>query len=109
MDLVAALCVAAFLFFISAPHRRPLPAVYVKASRWVASFSFSLYVIHLPVLVFSRSQISPEQVFAPTIGTVGLALVIFSFTVILGYIFFWLAEQHTPALRALLKRVLSIS
>lgn len=76
-----------------------LPAVYSRLARIIAGFSFSLYVVHLPILVFIRALLSPREKLTLTLLNFTVALFVFLFTLACGYLFSLVTEAHTERLR----------
>jgi peptidoglycan/LPS O-acetylase OafA/YrhL len=74
----------------------------VKFIRWMASHTFSLYVYHLPILLFIRSiaNYNPRNPFAV------LAVIFTALLVIAGLS--KITEERYPALRAILRRWMAI-
>jgi peptidoglycan/LPS O-acetylase OafA/YrhL len=105
------LTVFTFLFLwilLSASGVPPLRSVRVKVSREFARFSYTLYAVHVPMLVFVASLVVHDARWQPTPlhvlagGGVLLAAVAYAFGVA------WLTEFRTDALRMRVERVLGI-
>ena len=73
--------------------------IYAVFSRWIASFSYTLYVLHMPFLVFVRAFLLPDAPWSPDIVHMGVAAIL---TIIaLGYavVIAGMAEARTDHVR----------
>lgn len=110
------LCSIMVLLFLSSLHFKPSPtAVFrytAKASNFFANFSFSLYVLHIPLMrllehwLFTQwniRQLSPHEPF-------DFLLYLAMLAVLLGgsYISYLLFESHTYLPRRFIKRMLQL-
>ena len=75
-----------------------------------SNFSFTLYVVHIPVLallaylgvnLFGQRQLDPNQ-----IGALGVYLGMLTFVLLFAYGFYLLFEARTPAIRQAIKKLL---
>lgn len=76
-----------------------LPKILHPLSVYGARASFSLYLVHFPVLMFAASVIFAGQVFAPGPEALAAAIGLTLAMVALGWFFSLLTEKHTPAVR----------
>lgn len=83
-----------------------LPKILHPLSIYGARASFSLYVIHFPVLMFLASTVLAGQVFMPSVEAVAITLGLTLVMIATGWFFSQLTEQHTGALRKRLTRIL---
>jgi peptidoglycan/LPS O-acetylase OafA/YrhL len=73
---------------------------YVRWTRRAAGFSFSLYVVHMPVLLLISVCLAGGRLWTPTNwGTDAIALVVLGFLVVFAYGFGWLTEFRTDKVR----------
>lgn len=80
-----------------------------KAGDLLAGFSFTLYVIHVPLLVLLRRVYPPlhQGTLSPyELGSLGIYLVMLAGIVVIAYVFHLPFEAQTPRLRAYIKRQL---
>lgn len=104
-DLPVGLAFALFLFGILQIDFRMRSQAYVNVARFFAGFSYSLYVLHFPTLLFLRAWLAPYRwrpdfrhfVFAIAVG---VAVLVFAWLVSL------LTENKTSALRRWMKAVI---
>jgi peptidoglycan/LPS O-acetylase OafA/YrhL len=98
-DLALALAVAVLLYFLLEDNRPQLPSRYERFARTIAGFSFTLYAVHFPVLVFVRLSLTPDHSWHPA----GYHLVYWLFVVFgvlaLAYLIAGVTEAHTDSVR----------
>jgi peptidoglycan/LPS O-acetylase OafA/YrhL len=80
----------------------PLPS-FLRFGKETAKWSFSLYAIHYPILVFLNVVSDNPHDF--TMGSLGLDVAFIVPCLALAFIFYLLFERHTDAVRAWLKNV----
>lgn len=75
---------------------------FLRFTRELAKFSFSLYAIHYPILVFLNVAVNNE---APqfTFVSLGLDAAFIIVCLTIALIFYWFFERHTHAVRAWLR------
>jgi peptidoglycan/LPS O-acetylase OafA/YrhL len=100
---------SAFLFgVLQLDFRLPPSAAYLRGARLFAGFSYSLYVLHFPFLLFLRAWLAPRERWQPDAAHLICGLVI-GFTALL---FSWLValqtEYQTGAARNALREFLGI-
>jgi peptidoglycan/LPS O-acetylase OafA/YrhL len=80
-------------------HARSKAGLYSRIARGLAGFSYTLYVVHLPALVFISAWIVPYRRWQP--DAVHVAIVAAIGICALGYAFAiaWLTEYRTDAIR----------
>jgi peptidoglycan/LPS O-acetylase OafA/YrhL len=108
--LGAALFVNLMLAFRDAPHTG-FSALRGRLHAPLANFSFSLYAIHMPVIIFARAGAGhflgrdwPAQLATPANYAMAIAVVLV--TCVSGYAFSRLTEARTSAARRALRRLL---
>lgn len=78
-DYLVGLATAILIYvLLSSPHLR-VPPFMVRPSRWLALTSYSLYALHLPLLVFTKAVLLPGGEEPPSIklaGLVGVSLLL---------------------------------
>jgi peptidoglycan/LPS O-acetylase OafA/YrhL len=102
-DLTIGLLTAAAILTLEAT-KVPVPS-FLRFTRELANFSFSLYAIHYPILVFLNviaSNKPPEFTFA-SLGVDALFMLCCLAT---AFIFYLLFESHTHAVRAWLRNLI---
>jgi peptidoglycan/LPS O-acetylase OafA/YrhL len=100
---------AAFLFgVLQLDFQLHRSALYLRGTRLFAGFSYSLYVLHFPLLLFLRAWLSPRERWQPDAAhliyglAIGFTALLFSWLVALG------TEYQTGAARNALSEFLGI-
>lgn len=108
-EVVIGLAFAAFLFSVLQLDLRAHPSsLYLRSARLFAGFSYSLYVLHFPFLLFLRAWLSPQERWQPDLLhllcglSIGLLALLFSWLVALR------TEYQTSAARNALRRFLGL-
>jgi peptidoglycan/LPS O-acetylase OafA/YrhL len=91
--------------FLSHKQRFVPEARTVRASRELARFSYTLYAVHTPLLVFIASVTVGDSRWYPTTPKILLALGILIATLVYAYVLAFLTEFRTDALRLRLERL----
>jgi peptidoglycan/LPS O-acetylase OafA/YrhL len=78
---------------------------FLNFGKTLAKFSFSLYAIHYPILLFLHVMIGGRYEFTLASFVLNISFVLVC--VLAGYVFYLLFERHTPVVRAWLKGVLT--
>ena len=103
-DTVTALICAAWLYVMLHDTRPASSKVYGRVAAGLAGCSYTLYVVHLPVLVLIRAWLIDDYPWVPDAmfvsAAVGIALVVLGFALVVAR----LTESHTDAVR---RRILS--
>ena len=72
----------------------------VHWTRQAARFSYSMYVVHMPVLLLVTAFVAGDRLWSPTnLTTDAIALVILGFLMAVAYGFGWLTEFRTDRVR----------
>ena len=108
-DLV---CSVVFLSLLSSlQYRRDITRlrtqIAIAAGEWFAAFSFTLYVIHVPILVLLRHLHEPlaADLSPDAIGDFGVYLAVLGIIILIAYVFHLPFEAQTHRVRRLFKRV----
>jgi peptidoglycan/LPS O-acetylase OafA/YrhL len=100
-DFIVGLVTAAAIVWIEFARIR-LPS-FLRFGKETAKWSFSLYAIHYPILVFFNVISDNPHDF--TMGSLGLDLAFIVPCLMLAFIFYLLFERHTDAVRAWVKNM----
>ena len=102
-DMLFAECAAAFVWVVTSRTTGVAPEWYARLAHGAARNSYTLYLVHLPFLIFLKAVLH-VPLFDPTlkslVPTLGLLAVILGYTRV-AYLLF---EKHTDALRQWLRR-----
>ena len=106
LDYVNGAAFALLLYVVlhdQSPARRN---AYASVSRGLSGFSYTLYVVHIPLLIFLRAALLPDAPWQPDPGSIALACVIAAGIVLYAYAISRLTEARTPAVRDRVMRAL---
>lgn len=104
-DVALGLILACLLWSLSCVIPETLPPqfrFYGALARVASSFSFSLYVVHFPVLVFVATLTVQGARWQPSTRAVSMIVLATSGVLLYAYIFSRCTEKHTEALRLFL-------
>ena len=90
----------------SAARQEAPPTLYRKTSHFLASMSYTLYLCHLPLLLFLVSMIHADRRWQPDRAGLPLlaAVAVFLYSVLLYFCF----ERNTGVLRGFLSKLLDL-
>jgi peptidoglycan/LPS O-acetylase OafA/YrhL len=108
-DAVTAFSFAACLYALLHDRREPIADSYSRVAALLAGCSFTLYVAHLPLLVFLRAMLNPARSWAPGPATLLWALGIAAVTFVYAYAISRMTEVHTGAFRSATLRWLGLT
>ena len=104
-DFIVGIAVAVFLYFLRTLDQRPKGAWFSLGHR-LAAFSFSLYALHFPLNKLVLSLFVPERVrHAGPREWLGWTAIVLA-EAFVCWVFYWLFERRTPALRKALLRII---
>jgi len=99
IDACTGVTFALWLYTLLHDRRPANDGVYGITARALAAFSYTLYLVHLPLLVFLRAWLVPDRPWAVTPTTVGAAGVITLVALAYAYAVAHLTEANTSRLR----------
>lgn len=104
IDYLTATTFAILLYYML--HNQSLAdrGTYAKVSKWLANFSYTLYVVHMPVLVFLRAALVTDTPWLPTPRYVSFGVAIASGCVVYAYVISRLTEAKTDLVRGKVMR-----
>ena len=108
VDTWTGLTFAAFLYVILHDVRTPSTGLYGRAARLLANCSYTLYLTHLPVLVFVRGSIGVDS-WAPESWSIFLGLAVAAGTLAYSLVLASITEAHTAKIRTWVTRVGSVN
>jgi len=98
-DYLTAIGFATFLAVVL-QHTQPMKnGCYVRLSQWLANFSYSLYVVHLPLLVFLRAWLTDAKPYTPTVYSVSLAIALVFIVIMYANAIALMTESRTSMVR----------
>jgi peptidoglycan/LPS O-acetylase OafA/YrhL len=105
--LVAVTFSAVLYFLLNYAHQAP-GLLYAKAARSLSNISYSLYLIHVPVLVFLNACIIRHgSRWQPTLGHLAQGILIAGLVFLYTYGIWSLTEARTSQVRAAIQRLFS--
>jgi peptidoglycan/LPS O-acetylase OafA/YrhL len=98
-DFLVAQCAAVLMWVLLGDNEALVPAWYRKLSRGAAGSSYTLYLVHLPLLIFLKAAFHLPR-FAPTWRSLVPTLAVLAGVLIYVQVVYWLFERNTEQLRA---------
>lgn len=102
-DFVVGIATAAMLYVLArgSPGTDRPPAVAVRAAKGLAGFSYSLYVVHLPLLVFVRAwaERAGHTTWEPDHAHLAFGLLLAFGVLACAFGFAWVTERQTDRIR----------
>jgi peptidoglycan/LPS O-acetylase OafA/YrhL len=109
VDYLLTVITVMFLWILlSAGELHPQGDWRVNLSRESARFSFTLYAVHTPVLVFAVSLLAGETRWYPSAGRIGAGLGILAVVLLFAYGVAFVTEFRTDAVRLRLERIFGV-
>jgi peptidoglycan/LPS O-acetylase OafA/YrhL len=103
-DALTAISFAACLYALRHDTRPARSGWYARVAAVIAGTSFTLYLVHLPVLVFLRAALNPGRSWEPSGPLMGAAIGIGVGVWAYAWGIAQLTEAHTPRVRTMLLR-----
>jgi peptidoglycan/LPS O-acetylase OafA/YrhL len=100
MDCVTAVMFAIALYVVLHDRRRPPADRYGGLAHMLSGCSYTLYLVHLPVLLFLRAALTAPRPWAPTTAAIGVGLIISAVVFLYALGVAALTEAHTATVRA---------
>jgi peptidoglycan/LPS O-acetylase OafA/YrhL len=98
-DYLTAVGFAGFMFVLLHDTSSADDFLYRRISRRLSGFSYSLYLTHLPFLVFLRAWLIPGRPWTPSLLTVAYAATLTAACIVFATLFAAATEQHTAIVR----------
>jgi peptidoglycan/LPS O-acetylase OafA/YrhL len=103
-DLLVGLTFDVLLYFVLHLTQPSHAGRYARFAAWIAGFSYSLYLLHMPLLLALRSWLTYEAVWEPDLAHLLAGLGVLLAVIGLAYAFSLLTEAKTDAIRRALMR-----
>jgi peptidoglycan/LPS O-acetylase OafA/YrhL len=78
--------------------KRPLAKAYVSVARYLSSRSYTIYLVHAPVIV-ALIAFSGHEYSEPVPSQIALSAILFAVAILCSEVMYRLFERHTPLLR----------
>lgn len=101
-DLLIGLCTALLMWVLLGGGSMTAPAWYARLSQHAARSSYTLYLVHLPMLIFLKTLFRLPQ-FAPTWRPILPMLGVMTLVLVYSQGVYWLFERNTDRLRVWLR------
>lgn len=101
VEVLIALSFSVWIYLLlgSARGKQAAGSLYTKVSREVSDFSYTIYLTHLPVMVFFRAWLVREARWQGTASNLLVATAVGLSTLVFCYLFSRITEAHTFKLR----------
>jgi peptidoglycan/LPS O-acetylase OafA/YrhL len=103
IDSLFAECTAAFIWIAASGAKGPVTGWYARVAHGAAKNSYTVYLVHLPFLVFLKAMLHVPQ-FKPSWFTLLIGFGIMAVILIYVRVVYLLFERHTDQLRSWLKQ-----
>jgi peptidoglycan/LPS O-acetylase OafA/YrhL len=108
-DLGVGISFSLFLFAVLQMDAAKEKSVYPSAAHFLAGFSYSLYVLHFPLLLFLRAWLVPAQRWQPDVLHLTYGLVLGMITLGFAWLVSLITEKKTPEVRNWIKNMIPAS
>jgi peptidoglycan/LPS O-acetylase OafA/YrhL len=96
--MIVALGFASWVYVIAGASERHISPSYARVARWLAGFSYTLYLIHFPIVFFLRARVH-GAVWQPTFIHLVYAALICAIAVGAAYLLSQFTEAKTELVR----------
>jgi peptidoglycan/LPS O-acetylase OafA/YrhL len=108
-DLCVGITFSMFLFAVLQMDMEKVGSVYSRAAQFLAGFSYSLYVLHFPLLVFVRAWLVPPQRWQSDVPRLTYGVVLGMATLGFAWLVSVVTEKNTRTVRNWIKRMIPAS
>ncbi len=108
-DLCVGIAFSLFLFAVLQMDMEKEGSAYPRAAHFLAGFSYTLYVLHFPLLVFLRAWLAPSQRWQPDVRHLTYGVVLGMATLGFAWLVSVFTERNTRAARNWMKHMISAS
>jgi peptidoglycan/LPS O-acetylase OafA/YrhL len=106
MDALFGECAAAFIWIAASRAAGPVPGWYARVAHGASKNSYTLYLVHLPFLVFLKAMLH-VPLFRPSWQSLLIAFGLMALILAYVRVVYLLFEKHTDELRSWIKRRLN--
>ncbi|MFN6460334.1 MAG: acyltransferase family protein [Nostoc sp. DedVER02] len=106
-DLILGIVVSILILVMSFQQEKGNKNVISIISLWISNFSYTIYLTHLPFLIFILSLIIKDERWQPDTQHFCYILILLLITLLYARIVYLLTEKNTPRIRNYLKIALS--
>jgi peptidoglycan/LPS O-acetylase OafA/YrhL len=94
------------LLMLALLHKEVSNTLYIRISDFISNISYTLYLVHFPLLGFICSVVLNNQQFQMD-EAVGLYAIIFFVAIIYAFLIYWVFEKNTPAIKKSIWNILN--
>jgi len=105
-DIVVGVVFAVVLFGVLQIDFRAQHSRYLRFTHWCAGFSYSLYVLHFPLLLFLRAWLAPTQRWQPDLSHVSRGALIGAVVLAFAWAVSLVTENQTSVVRNWAKKAI---
>lgn len=106
-DYALGLATFALLYVLLGARQPASGQWYERPSRTLARFSYTLYLVHFPMLMILTALLAGSQRWLPDATHLAIGLAVLAFVIVYAYVVARLTEFHTEEVRNWIKRRLS--
>lgn len=106
-DLILGIVISLLILVISFQQEKENKNMITRISLWVSEFSYTIYLTHLPFLIFILSLVIKNERWQPDTQHLLYMLILLIITLLYARIVYLLTEKNTPQFRDYLKTALS--
>ena len=107
-EIIIGLIFAVLLYLILHEQTRVKHGVYFLTATFISKISYTLYLVHLPILVFLCALFNnPWRIWPKTASNVSISLTVFALTVTMAYLFYCMFESNTDRCRKYVSLILA--
>jgi len=99
-DLIASIAFATWILILAHASARPPSAIYAKYARGLAGFSYTLYLVHFPFILFLRTGLLHGHPWQPSARHLMFGLLVSVAVIAYAYAVASITEAKTAAVRA---------
>lgn len=104
VDFAIALATLGLVTTVARTRFKSIPTGYRRFSKFLADFSFTTYLVHMPVLVMLKAIFLPDRKLDPSLATFAYGIAILLFTLSMTYLFSRFTENRTAEVRRYFER-----
>lgn len=100
MDYFTGVGVAVLVYVLLHYDEVARAGIYAKVARWSSEFSFTLYLTHIPLLVWLRSLWISGRPWDGSLEYIAAAFGLSAMAILFAWVVYWFTERHTRRVKA---------
>jgi peptidoglycan/LPS O-acetylase OafA/YrhL len=105
-DYATAISFATFVYFLTCDRSPSKAGLYRTMAKHFAGCSYTLYAVHLPILVLLRGAFTADRGWSPNGGTIAVAFILTATVVVFAFVLAQATEARTSYFRTRVSRAL---